>query len=101
MEGLKMMRPDITAFFDHASFTVAYIVSDPKERRCAIIDSVLDYDPRSERTSALGADQLIDFVLDNRLGVDWILETHAHADHLTAALCWPLRLLAIGWSRRL
>jgi len=85
MEGLKMMQPEITAFFDHATFTVTYIVSDPKERRCAIIDSVLDYDPKSGRTSTLGADQLIDFVLDNRLSVDWILETHAHADHLTAA----------------
>lgn len=79
------MPPDIAAFFDEATFTVSYVVSDPLSKRAAIIDSVLDYDPKSGRTSTDSADRIIAHVRDAGLSVDWILETHAHADHLTAA----------------
>lgn len=79
------MRPDIAAFFDEATFTVSYVVSDPQSKSAAIIDSVLDYDPKSGRTSTASADRIIAHVRDAGLTVDWILETHAHADHLTAA----------------
>lgn len=79
------MRPDVDAFFDEATFTVSYVVSDPQTGTAAIIDSVLDYDPKSGRTSTESADRIIAHVRDTGLTVDWILETHAHADHLTAA----------------
>lgn len=78
-------RPDVTAFFDEPTFTVSYVVADPATKRAAIVDSVLDYDPASGRTSKAGADRIIAFVRDNGLTVDWILETHVHADHLSAA----------------
>jgi len=80
-----MTAPAITAFFDEATFTVSYVVADPDTGRAAIIDPVLDFNPASGRTSTKSADQLVAFVGDNDLGVDWILESHVHADHLTAA----------------
>jgi glyoxylase-like metal-dependent hydrolase (beta-lactamase superfamily II) len=80
-----MTAPAVTAFFDEATFTVSYIVADSATGRAAIIDPVLDFDPASGRTSTNSADQLVAFVADNGLGLDWILETHVHADHLTAA----------------
>jgi len=80
-----MTTPAITAFFDEATFTVSYVVADSDTGRAAIIDPVLDFDPASGRTSTKSADQLVAFVSENNLGVDWILETHVHADHLTAA----------------
>ncbi|MCU6496207.1 MBL fold metallo-hydrolase [Rugamonas sp. A1-17] len=75
----------IEGFYDQATSTISYIVQDRQTRACALIDSVLDYDPASGRTSTAGADQLIARVraLDGK--VEWILETHAHADHLSAA----------------
>lgn len=79
------MKPVVYSFFDQASFTVSYVVAEPFGSRCVIIDSVLDYDPNSGRTSTQSADQLIDLVRDKDLEVEWILETHAHADHLTGA----------------
>lgn len=79
------MKPDVTAFFDEATFTVSYVVKDPESASCAIIDSVLDYDPKSGRTDTRSADQVIAHVRENGLKVDWLLETHAHADHLSAA----------------
>jgi glyoxylase-like metal-dependent hydrolase (beta-lactamase superfamily II) len=79
------MKPDVTAFFDEATFTVSYVVKDPQSSSCAIIDSVLDYDPKSGRTDTRSADQVIAHVRENGLKVDWLLETHAHADHLSAA----------------
>lgn len=79
------MKPDVTAFFDEATFTVSYVVKDPQSASCAIIDSVLDYDPKSGRTDTRSADQVIAHVRENGLKVDWLLETHAHADHLSAA----------------
>ncbi|PCD01143.1 MBL fold metallo-hydrolase [Halopseudomonas pelagia] len=79
------MQPKVNEFFDSATSTYSYVVSDPSTARCAIIDSVLDYDPASGRTSHTSADRLIQFVRDNHLQVDWLLETHVHADHLSAA----------------
>jgi len=93
------MSPKVEAFFDEATFTITYVVSDPDEGNCAIIDSVLDYDPKSGRTGTGSADRVIEFVHGQRLTVDWILETHAHADHLTAAPYLKDRLggsIAIG-----
>lgn len=80
-----MPRPDVKAFFDEATFTVTYVVSDLATRRAAIIDPVLDYDAASGRTSTTSADAVIDYVEQNALVVDWILETHVHADHLSGA----------------
>jgi glyoxylase-like metal-dependent hydrolase (beta-lactamase superfamily II) len=79
------MQPVIEAFFDLATYTYSYVVSDPSTRRCAIIDSVLDYDPAAGRTTTTSADRLIQYVKDHQLQVDWLLETHVHADHLSAA----------------
>ncbi|MEO1038509.1 MAG: MBL fold metallo-hydrolase [Pseudomonadota bacterium] len=78
-------KPDVTGFFDEATFTVTYVVADPVTKRAAIVDSVLDYDPKSGRTSHASADAVIDHVKRAGLTVDWILETHVHADHLSAA----------------
>jgi len=78
-------RPLVRAFFDEATFTVSYVVRDPHSSACAIIDSVLDYDAASGRTSQRSADALIAYVRDQGLDVVWQLETHAHADHLSAA----------------
>ena len=77
--------PVIQAFFDQPTFTVTYVVHDAATRRAAVIDSVLDYDPASGRTSTASADAVIAYVGDQGLSVDWHLETHAHADHLSAA----------------
>ncbi len=79
------MKADVTPFFDERTFTVTYVVADPGNRACAVIDSVLDYDPKSGRTSTSSADKVLAFVEGNELKPEWILETHAHADHLTAA----------------
>jgi glyoxylase-like metal-dependent hydrolase (beta-lactamase superfamily II) len=77
--------PIIRAFFDKPTFTVSYVVHDPETKQAAIIDSVLDFDPGSGRTSFASADAIIAYVADQGLAVDWLLETHAHADHLSAA----------------
>lgn len=79
------MIPHVQPFFDSATFTYSYVVSDPGSGRCAIIDPVLDYDPAAGRTSTASADRLIAHVRDQGLTVDWLLETHVHADHLSAA----------------
>ena len=80
-----MPQPQIHSLFDPATFTITHVVSDPESGRAAIIDSVLDYDPKAGRTSHASADQVIAYVRDNGLTVEWHLETHAHADHLSAA----------------
>jgi glyoxylase-like metal-dependent hydrolase (beta-lactamase superfamily II) len=79
------MKPEVTSFFDDATNTVSYVIADPQTHRCAIIDSVLDYDPNSGRTSLESAEAIGRFVRDKGYQVEWILETHAHADHLSAA----------------
>lgn len=80
-----MAKPNVSAFFDEATFTVTYVVSDPATGRAAVVDPVLDFDPASGRTSTTSADEVVAFVQDNKLGVDWVLETHVHADHLSGA----------------
>ena len=80
-----MQTPVIESFFDPDTSTVTHLVSDPATRRAAIIDSVLDYDPKSGRTAQHSADRVIEAVKRGGLTVDWLLETHAHADHLSAA----------------
>ncbi|MXS82821.1 MBL fold metallo-hydrolase [Nitrosomonas oligotropha] len=79
------MKPTIQAFYDPATWTVSYVVFDESGGNCAIIDPVLDYDPKSGRTGTHSADKLIAFIRERRLSVEWILETHAHADHLSSA----------------
>ncbi len=78
-------RPEVHAFFDQATNTVTYVVKDPASPACAIIDSVLDFDYASGRTDTRSADAVVDFVRERGWLVDWILETHVHADHLSAA----------------
>jgi glyoxylase-like metal-dependent hydrolase (beta-lactamase superfamily II) len=79
------MTPKVTAFFDEATNTVSYVVSEPQGRKCAIVDSVLDYDPASGRTDTGSADRIVSWVKAQDLEVAWILESHVHADHLSAA----------------
>lgn len=91
--------PVVESFFDEQTFTVSHVVRDPGSNACAIIDSVLDYDPASGRTSTGSADAIADYVRREGLGVQWLLETHAHADHLSAAPYLQEKLggrLAIG-----
>jgi glyoxylase-like metal-dependent hydrolase (beta-lactamase superfamily II) len=78
-------KPDVTAFFDEPTNTVTYVVRDPGSKSCAIVDSVLDIDYAAGRISYDSADQVIDFVRKNALTVEWHIETHVHADHLSAA----------------
>lgn len=80
-----MSRPIVTHFFDEPTNTFSYVVQDPDSRACAILDSVLDFDYAAGRTDVRSADEIIAFVRDNDLQVEWILETHVHADHLSAA----------------
>ena len=94
-----MLKPDITAFFDPATSTYSYVVRDPSSRACAIVDPVLDYDPAAGRTSHASAERLIAHVRQHDLQVEWLLETHVHADHLSAAIFLQRELggcLAIG-----
>lgn len=79
------MKPDVKAFFDEATNTVSYVVRDPEGSACAIIDSVLDFDYASGRTDTKSADAIIAHVRAEGLDVQWLLETHVHADHLSAA----------------
>lgn len=79
------MQADVREFFDPATYTYSYVVADPDTRHCAIVDSVLDYDPASGRTSCGSADRIIAYVRSRGLQVQWLLETHVHADHLSAA----------------
>jgi glyoxylase-like metal-dependent hydrolase (beta-lactamase superfamily II) len=78
-------QPQVHGLFDPATWTVTYVVHNGPGSACAIIDSVLDYDPKSGRTRTQSADQVIAYVREHQLDVKWILETHAHADHLSAA----------------
>ncbi|MCF1504993.1 MBL fold metallo-hydrolase [Afifella sp. H1R] len=78
-------KPAVTAFFDKRTFSVQYVVADPATKRCAIIDPVLDYDEKSGATATFNADQILAFVEREGLVAEWILDTHPHADHLSAA----------------
>ncbi|TWH76358.1 glyoxylase-like metal-dependent hydrolase (beta-lactamase superfamily II) [Azomonas agilis] len=79
------MSPHVEAFFDPTTFTYSYVVSDPATGHCALIDPVLDYDPASGRTRHDSAERLLAYVKAQGLQVQWLLETHVHADHLSAA----------------
>jgi glyoxylase-like metal-dependent hydrolase (beta-lactamase superfamily II) len=78
-------RPEVRSFFDEPANTASHVVWDSASRRCAVIDSVLDYDPASGRTATGSADEFIAFIREQGIEVEWILETHVHADHLSAA----------------
>ena len=84
-KDLGAMNPTVTALFDEATNTVTYIVADPATAKAAIVDCVLDFNPKSARTSTRSADRLIEAVRRQDLEVEWVLETHVHADHLSAA----------------
>ena len=79
------MKPNVTSFFDNATNTISYVVADPNGNSCAIIDSVLDFDFSSGRTNTAFADEIIAFIDEKGLTVEWLLESHVHADHLSAA----------------
>ena len=92
-------KPEIAGFFDEVTYTITYVVHDPATKEAAIIDSVLDYRPNSGRTSYASAHKIIEYVNSKNLKVKWLLETHAHADHLSAAPYLQEKLggkLAIG-----
>ncbi len=78
-------KPEVRCFFDKPTFTASYVVHDPASRKAAVIDSVCDFDQPSGRTSFGSADAIVAYVKEHELAVDWLLETHAHADHLSAA----------------
>ena len=93
------MNAQVQAFFDPASFTYSYVVRDPSSQACAIIDPVLDYDPAAGRIGHASAQKIIDYIRAEQLQVQWLLETHVHADHLSAAAYLQGQLggrLAIG-----
>jgi glyoxylase-like metal-dependent hydrolase (beta-lactamase superfamily II) len=95
------MITNIEPFFDPVTGTVTYIVYDEPGGACAIIDPVLDYDPKAARTRTLSADKLVNYIKARRLTVEWILETHVHADHLTSAHYLKSQLggkTGIGWE---
>jgi len=79
------LKPDVTAFFDGVTNTVSYIVKDPTSPSCAVIDSVLDFDYASGHISHESADRVIDFIRAQEMRLEWVIETHVHADHLSAA----------------
>lgn len=82
---MSALNPIVTHFFDEPTNTYSYVVQDPRSSHCAIVDSVLDFDYAAGRTSTESAQNILKFIKDNNLTVDWILETHVHADHLSAA----------------
>lgn len=93
------VKPEVTAFFDEATNTISYVVKDPGSDACAIVDSVMDIDYAAGRITYDSADEIIDFVRRNGLKVEWLVETHVHADHLSAAPYIQSKLggkLAIG-----
>jgi glyoxylase-like metal-dependent hydrolase (beta-lactamase superfamily II) len=78
-------KPQVEGFFDKRTFSIQYIVTDPTTKKCAIIDCVLDFDEKSGATATANADAILDYVREQGLEVEWILETHPHADHFSAA----------------
>lgn len=81
----QIPRPDVHAFFDADTHTVSYVVRDPASRACAVIDPVLDFDPAAGRIHTRSADQLLAFIRERGWQLEWLIETHVHADHLSAA----------------
>jgi glyoxylase-like metal-dependent hydrolase (beta-lactamase superfamily II) len=80
-----LARPQVSGFYDKPTGSIQYVVADPATKRCAIIDPLLDFDEKSGATATRSADALLDFVEEHGLSVEWILDTHPHADHLSAA----------------
>ncbi|MGB3746986.1 MAG: MBL fold metallo-hydrolase [Rhodanobacter sp.] len=80
-----MQQPEVQAFFHEASHTFSYVAWDPATRKAAVIDAVLDYDAASGRTAHTAAEKIVAFVREHELTVDWVIDTHVHADHLSAA----------------
>lgn len=78
-------RPEVTGFYDKRTGSIQYVVADPQTGKCAIIDPVLDYDEKSASTRTTHADNLLSFIADRNYQLEWILDTHPHADHFTAA----------------
>ena len=85
VRGHFVREPQVASFFDACSCSVQYVVSDPSTGRCALVDPVLDYDEKSGATATSSADALLAFVRERNLTVEWILDTHPHADHFSAA----------------
>lgn len=85
MTTAGILKPQVTPFFDEDTNTFSYVVKDPSSPSCAIVDSVLNFDYASGSVSHSGADAIIDYVQKNNLKLEWLIETHVHADHLTAA----------------
>lgn len=85
MQQQTLVKPDVKGFFEHLTSSIQYVVSDPATRKCAIIDPVLDFDEKSGSTSTVSADAILDYVDEAGLTVEWILDTHPHADHFSAA----------------
>jgi glyoxylase-like metal-dependent hydrolase (beta-lactamase superfamily II) len=81
----SLIQANVEAFFDPETWTFTYVVYAGKQSQCVVIDSVMNYDPKSGRTSTKSADEVIGFIQSEQLQLTWVLETHAHADHLTAA----------------
>ena len=79
------MKPDVEAFFDAATYTISYVISDPKTKACAVVDSVMDIDYASGRITHDHADRIVGYITSNQLTLEWIIETHVHADHLSGA----------------
>lgn len=93
MSETDRIQPEVATFFDKDSNTFSYVVVDPTTQHCAVVDSVLDFDYASGTTHTTGAQAIIDYVQSNQLTVDWLIETHVHADHLSAA---PFIQAAVG-----
>ncbi len=85
MTEAAVLSPEVTPFFDEATNTITFVVRDPSSSACAVVDSVLDFDFASGRTKTDSADAVIKYIKDNKLDLQWILESHVHADHLSAA----------------
>jgi glyoxylase-like metal-dependent hydrolase (beta-lactamase superfamily II) len=85
MNQITRVKPDVKGFFDPRTSSIQYVVSDPATRACAIIDPVLDFDEKSGATGTVNADAILAYVAENDLTVAWILDTHPHADHFSAA----------------
>ena len=79
------VEPEVTGFYDPATFSIEYVIADPVTRRCAVVDPILDFDPKSGSTGTVSADRLLKHIQRNGLTLDWILDTHPHADHFSAA----------------
>ena len=80
-----LVKPEVTAFFDEPTNTVSYVVKDPNSNACAVIDCVMDIDYAAGRITYHSADAIIAFISQNDLKLEWLIETHVHADHLSAA----------------